>query len=87
MFFLFFGTRLKRRVLGAGTFHCPYCYAQRQYEQVESRTWFHVFWIPLFPLGSAQESVRCTVCGGEWGPQVLRAGAGPQTSPDRPYDT
>lgn len=69
--FLFFGTRQRRRTLGTGWFHCPYCYEQRQYEQREQRTWFHLFWVPLVPLGSAHESVRCTVCGGEWGPAVL----------------
>lgn len=70
---LFFGTRVRRRVLGTGTFPCPYCVTHRTYEHVESRTWFHLFWIPLVPLGSARESVRCTVCGGEWSPAVLGA--------------
>ena len=68
---LFFGTRTRRRVVGDGTFHCPYCYAQRRYEAAESRTWAHVFWIPLFPIGATWQSVRCTVCGGEWSPEVL----------------
>ena len=68
---LFFGTRLRRRHVGSGLFQCPYCFTQRQYEATESRTWAHVFWIPVFPLGEAWESVRCTVCGGEWSPQVL----------------
>lgn len=79
MFFLFFGTRVRRRDIGRGTFHCPYCYAQRTYERVEARTWFHVFWVPLFPVGQAWESVRCTVCGGEWGPAVLGAAPGPRS--------
>ena len=87
MFFLFFGTRVKRAVLGSGEFHCPYCSTQRQYEHVEARTWFHLFWIPLVPLGSAQESVQCTVCGGAWAPDVLQAGAALQDSRPTPQDT
>lgn len=71
MFFLFLGTRQRRRSLGGGTFHCPYCWAQRPYELTEVRTWFHVFWIPLVPLGTAQDVVQCGVCGGAWGPAVL----------------
>ena len=71
---LFFGTRLRRRTLGTGTFGCPYCGVQRGYEHLEERTWFHLFWVPLAPLGRPAELVRCTVCGGEWSPSVL----GPQ---------
>ncbi len=67
---LFFGTRLRRRVDAGGTFDCPYCGVERGYEQVRSRTWAHVFWIPLFPLGAEQESFQCTVCHGEWAPTV-----------------
>jgi len=70
---LFFGTRRRRRVLATGTFHCPYCFQPRMYEQAETRTWIHLFWIPLIPLGGAQEEVQCTVCGGRWAPAVLTA--------------
>lgn len=69
--FLFFGTRLRRQVLGTGEFRCPYCVQPRTYEHVESRTWAHLFWVPLFPIGAPRESVRCTVCHGEWAPAVL----------------
>lgn len=69
---LFFGTRIRRQVLGTGGFRCPYCVEPRGYEHVESRTWFHLFWIPLFPVGEARENVRCTVCHGEWAPAVLQ---------------
>jgi hypothetical protein len=68
---LFFGTRLRRTVLGTGAFHCPYCQLARTYEHAESRTWAHVFWIPLFPMGGPFESIRCTACGSEYAPSVL----------------
>lgn len=80
MFVLFFGTRAKRRVVDHGTFACPYCLVPRTYERVVSRTWFHLFWVlTLFPVGSERESVRCTVCHGEWSPDALRA-AGPHAA-------
>ncbi len=69
---LFFGTRRRTRVLGDGTFHCPFCYQPRAFIRSETRTWVHLFWIPLIPLGSAQEEVRCSVCGGRWAPEVLQ---------------
>lgn len=74
MFFFFFGTRLRRSTIASGTFSCPFCLAERQYDHVRTRTWFHVFWIPLVPLGAGRESVRCRTCGGEWAPAVLGAG-------------
>lgn len=67
---LFFGTRLRRRHLGVGVFACPFCQAERQYERVGSRTWAHVFWVPLFPLGQEREALQCTVCHGEWTPAL-----------------
>lgn len=69
---LFFGTRPRSRLLGEGMFHCPFCYQQRPYSIGETRTWVHVFWIPLVPLGSPQQDVRCGVCGGRWAPHVLQ---------------
>ena len=72
---LFLGTRRRRRVVGTGTFHCPYCFQPRTYERAETRTWVHVFWVPLVPLGSPQDEVQCTVCGGQWAPAVLDAGS------------
>ena len=69
---LFVGTRRRTRVLGEGTFHCPFCYETRAYTHSESRTWVHLFWIPVVPLGQAGEDVRCTVCGGRWAPSVLQ---------------
>ncbi len=69
----FFGTRLRTRELGSGTFHCPFCFQPRTYRHLETRTWIHVFWIPLIPLGGGQEEVQCTVCGGRWAPAVLHA--------------
>lgn len=71
--FLFLGTRRRTRQLGEGTFHCPFCFASRTYSHLETRTWFHVFWVPLVPLGAPQEEVECTVCGGRWAPSVLAA--------------
>ena len=81
---LFLGTRVKRSVLGTGSFHCPNCRMTRGYEQIETRNWIHVFWLRIVPLGAAVQSVQCTACGAEWEPSVLHAvpsGAVPWDSP------
>ena len=70
---LFLGTRRRTRQLGSGTFHCPFCFESRTYTRLETRTWVHLFWVPVLPLGSAQEEVQCSVCGGLWAPAVLHA--------------
>jgi hypothetical protein len=72
---LFLGTRLRRTVLGTGSFRCPFCLEPRGYEHVETRTWVHLFWVPVVPLGSPRESVRCTSCRNEWAPLVLQGTA------------
>ena len=68
---LFFGTRRRTRRIGTGEFHCPYCFVPRTYEHLETRSWVHLFWIPLVPLGSARPAVECSVCRGRWAPAVL----------------
>ncbi len=70
---LFLGTRARTRPVGEGTFHCPYCYQPRTYTRSERRTWVHLFWVPVLPLGQAREDVQCSVCGGRWAPDVLGA--------------
>jgi uncharacterized Zn-finger protein len=67
----FFGTRQRRRLLESGSFRCPYCLEPRAFERVAARTWVHVFWIPVVPLGSAREEVSCRTCGNRWAPRVL----------------
>ncbi|RCK71085.1 hypothetical protein DT076_01025 [Desertihabitans brevis] len=67
----FFGTRVRRKLLESGSFRCPYCLEPRGYERLGVRTWIHVFWIPVIPLGSGQEEVRCRFCQNGWAPKVL----------------
>ncbi len=69
---LFFGTRLRRTELGTGAFHCPVCQVPRGYTHVEVRNWFHVFWLPIVPLGTPFETVRGTACGHEFDATVLQ---------------
>lgn len=73
---LVFGTRVRRRLVGTGTFRCPYCATTREFEHLECRTWFHLFWVRLVPVGPTYESVQCRTCQAEW-PAEVALGPGP----------
>jgi hypothetical protein len=60
---LIFGLRVYFRTIGDGTFHCQRCGGDRHYRHRVGRRWFHLFFIPLIPLGTAGEHIQCTQCG------------------------
>jgi hypothetical protein len=68
---LIFGLRFYFRTIGEGTFHCQRCGGDRRYRHRAGRRWFHVFFIPLMPLGQAGEFIQCTQCGTRYSTGVL----------------
>jgi|RhiMethySRZTD1v2_1073278.scaffolds.fasta_scaffold534025_1 hypothetical protein len=68
---IIYGTRTLTGTKGQGTFHCPRCQMQRQYNHVEGRTWFTLYFIPLIPMWRAGEYVECPSCGASYGMEVL----------------
>jgi len=68
---LIFGLRVYFRTTGQGTFHCQRCGGDRPYRLKSGRRWFHVFFIPVIPLGQAGEYVQCTECGTRYSSDVL----------------
>ena len=75
VFFLFGGTRPRRKCFAQGTFHCPACGRPAAYERCTSASWVHLYWIPLFRVGAEQEVVVCSSCGVVLNPQVIEGGA------------
>lgn len=69
--FLFLGTRTTRTPIGEGDFACPQCGVDRRYRLVRLRTCFHLFWIPLIPVGSPRQGVQCSTCSSWFSPAVL----------------
>jgi hypothetical protein len=64
---LVFGIRVYYRILGSGMFLCPRCGADRAYKHRIGRQWFHLFFIPLIPVGGKiNEHVRCDTCKGRF---------------------
>jgi hypothetical protein len=62
---IFFGTRQVVRDddrPGGGMQQCPRCGQYALFKPRKARTFLHIFWIPLIPLGAAQPILECQNC-------------------------
>lgn len=70
-FIIFFGTREVVRDAdrpGVGGYQqCPNCGQYAQFRPRSARTWLHVFWLPVLPLGKARPLVECGNCRQRFG--------------------
>ncbi len=78
---IFFGTRGVSSKVGEGRFTCPRCGPNAPYVRRRVRTFFHLYYIPLVPLGERVEHVECTTCHGTYDPLVLGSGPPPADRP------
>ncbi|NLN75274.1 MAG: zinc-ribbon domain-containing protein [Armatimonadetes bacterium] len=62
-FFAILGVAPRERIISQQTSHCVVCGAATTHEAFESRPWFSLFFVPLFPVGAAQTYSRCRNCG------------------------
>ena len=70
--FVLFGNRTRKQVEADGKFVCPNCKIKRIYEVINSRLWFTLFLIPIFPLEKRNDfSVRCKSCDRTYYTDVL----------------
>ncbi|NUP45974.1 MAG: zinc ribbon domain-containing protein [Catenulispora sp.] len=65
------GWRTVFRVVGSGVFSCPSCGADRNYERRRAQRFFTLFFIPLIPLKTIGEFIRCTYCKTDYRESVL----------------
>jgi transcription elongation factor Elf1 len=61
----------RQRTIADGSFVCPHCNAERNYELVEYRRWIAFFSAPVIKLKDWYRRVRCGVCGREFEDFVL----------------
>ena len=62
---LFFGTREVKQndhQTPPRTAHCPVCGRQVILQPRSGQFYFHVFWIPLLPLGETHHYLQCPTC-------------------------
>jgi tellurite resistance protein len=65
------GWRTVFRVVGSGVFSCPSCGADRNYQRRKAQRFFTLFFIPLIPLKTLGEFIRCTYCKNDFRESVL----------------
>jgi hypothetical protein len=61
-FFAIVGVVPRERVIGRETLPCPLCGRETVHETVESRLWFMLFFVPIFPVSGKRTLTRCQ-CG------------------------
>jgi len=59
---IIFGLRVFYRTIAQGTLYCRRCGGDRQHRRRAGRRCFTLFFIPVIPLNSVGEHVRCTTC-------------------------
>lgn len=69
--FLFFGTRVTRKTLSEGEFHCPNCNRMTAYRERRDKEWGHLYFIPLIPMAELAPYVQCRECKTKFEPSVL----------------
>ena len=68
---IIWGWKTVFRVIGSGVFSCPTCGTDRNYERRKAQRFFTLFFIPLIPLKTVGEFVRCTYCKNDFRDSVL----------------
>lgn len=68
---LIWGTKVRRKTVGEGTFFSPAAGRDAPYRLIEARKWFTFFFIPLIPLGVLGTFVECGLTQATYDPAVL----------------
>jgi hypothetical protein len=68
---IIFGTKGVERTAGNGFFHCPHCRTDAPYTKKKLTRFFTLYFIPLIPLGTISEFVRCDQCGSDFSTEAL----------------
>jgi hypothetical protein len=72
MVILIWGSRERTLTVEGGEFYCPQCDAREEYTLKQTRPYFTLFFIPLFPIGAAQRYVECRGCRQTFTEEALR---------------
>jgi hypothetical protein len=68
---IIWGSRGLTSALDSGSFYGPRCDGNSRYTLQQVRSWFTLYWLPVFPIGAAQRYVECRSCGGTFHEEVL----------------
>lgn len=68
---IIFGTRPISSTKDRGEFFCPQCEGKKSFRRRRVRSFFHIYFIPLFPVSGGQDYVKCDACKGDFQVAVL----------------
>lgn len=68
---IIWGSKGVEGTLARGDFFCPQCRSTRGYTHKRLRSFFTLYWIPLFPLRELARFIECDWCGGQYDEAVL----------------
>ena len=69
---IIWGSKNREKSVSEGTFFCPGCRSKVPYEQRKVSRWFTLYFVPVFPLETVGEWIRCRTCEGEFSANVLQ---------------
>jgi hypothetical protein len=62
---IIFGSRTKTALVALLFFTCGICQGEAAQRLIRVRTWFTLFFVPVFPFGHGKYVLKCAYCGGE----------------------
>lgn len=68
---IIYGTKPKSTQIDEGEFFCPRCHTEQDYSLFKVRTYFTLYFIPLFPVGGTNEHIQCQNCDAAFAPEVI----------------
>ena len=68
---IIWGSTNRTQRLNSGEFHCPRCDCRQGYSLEQVQSYFTLYFIPLFPQGSATRVVICQQCKQGYKEEVL----------------
>jgi hypothetical protein len=68
---IIWGSTGRESKIASGNFHCPACDGQERYDHVKVQRYFTLYFIPIFPMDTLGEFVRCQGCRQAYKPEVL----------------
>lgn len=68
---IIWGSRGRTSVMGSCEFNCPQCAEPKAGDRVQVRTFFTLYFIPLFPVGTQGTYVECGTCKGTYSEDIL----------------
>ena len=68
---IIWGSKVREIVESSGNFHCPECDSEKLYSAISAKKYFTLYFLPLFPLETLGNYIKCDGCKKYFKPAVL----------------